>query len=90
MCAIQTKRDECVVLHGERLRLNCLQTRVSLSSKHNQKLQFYFLGPEAEECQKLIAAHKDCLRKEGFNVRQNAHIDLADLQSIMLPTVQVQ
>lgn len=25
-------------------------------------------GPEAEECKKLIEAHKACLRKEGFKV----------------------
>jgi len=27
-----------------------------------------FSGPEAEECKKLIEAHKACLRKEGFKV----------------------
>ena len=27
-----------------------------------------YAGPEAEQCQKLIEAHKACLRKEGFNV----------------------
>jgi len=26
-------------------------------------------GPEAEQCQKLIEAHKICLRAEGFKVR---------------------
>lgn len=26
-------------------------------------------GPEAPQCQKLIEAHKECLRAEGFNVR---------------------
>jgi cytochrome c oxidase assembly protein subunit 17 len=25
-------------------------------------------GPEAEQCQKLIEAHKECLRSEGFKV----------------------
>jgi hypothetical protein len=26
-------------------------------------------GPDSERCQKLIEAHKQCLRSEGFNVR---------------------
>lgn len=34
------------------------------------------IGPEAEECQKLIAAHKVCLRKEGFNVSPAEAIQL--------------
>ncbi|EIE23182.1 cytochrome C oxidase copper chaperone, partial [Coccomyxa subellipsoidea C-169] len=25
-------------------------------------------GPESDRCQKLIEAHKQCLRAEGFNV----------------------
>lgn len=28
----------------------------------------FYAGPEAEQCQKLIEAHKACLRKEGFKV----------------------
>ena len=26
-------------------------------------------GPESEACKKLIEAHKECLRSEGFHVR---------------------
>ncbi len=29
-------------------------------------------GPESEQCQRLIEAHKQCLRAEGFNVRATA------------------
>ncbi|CAL8465331.1 g4866 [Coccomyxa elongata] len=25
-------------------------------------------GPDSEQCQKLIEAHKQCLRAEGFNI----------------------
>ena len=25
-------------------------------------------GPDSEQCQKLIEAHKECLRAEGFKV----------------------
>ena len=35
-------------------------------------------GPESERCLKLIEAHKQCLRAEGFNVRPLAPVVRAD------------
>ena len=45
--------------------LFCLPTHVR--SITPQILHFE-AGPEAEQCQKLIEAHKACLRKQGFKV----------------------
>ena len=40
---------------------------IELKHAHSAK-SLSSAGPEAEECQKLIAAHKECLHKEGFKV----------------------
>ncbi len=37
-------------------------------------------GLEAAECQRLIEAHKECLRAEGFRVRRPLLPDLASFQ----------
>ena len=74
---LQTKRDECVVLHGKLL--SCLVlSLLPLVWRSGCVLIakcFNLTGPEAEECQKLIAAHKACLRKEGFNVSPFTMLD---------------
>lgn len=77
---LQTKRDECVVMHGMQLFEAVCPSLVSFNTS---VLSFFLFtvaecvgrctsvctaGPEAEQCQKLIEAHKACLRKEGFNV----------------------
>lgn len=58
-----------MVLHGEATRVlqsTCLVLIVFLVARCGCECRS--VGPEAEECKRLIEAHKACLRKEGFKV----------------------
>ena len=46
--------------------LLCLETYICLQKARDECIAQN--GPESETCQELIEAHKQCLRKEGFNV----------------------
>ena len=77
---MQAARDECVTLKGQLAHraLFLFSSTRSVACKLAQrflaascaKYGVYVAGPEAEECRRLIEAHKQCLRAEGFNVSQ--------------------
>lgn len=82
MKTVQKARDECVTLHGtahteKEIRGElCSQTQhahhclmnLALPSFSPSPSLFLPPGPDSAACAPLIAAHKVCLRAEGFNV----------------------
>lgn len=74
--AQQKVRDECIGLHG---RWGIVQLYKWGIIVHSVLLAGHWwgsrartlpnTGAEAQQCQALIEAHKQCLRSEGFNVR---------------------
>lgn len=58
------KKEEQPVLgkSGKKICCSCPETK---QARDECTIQY---GPEAQECQEKIEAHKQCLRAEGFNV----------------------